>query len=769
MTQSNAESMQQIHKLCNELLDKLAQDPSTVGDKEFLYKKQQILQRILIIQNTTDLALYLDSSINNEDTNQAILMATNATWKRQYDIYIAQEKERLSTLWETHSKSSLPVLIGLMFVYLLQYQFFQILCFLIAANKLLSSLAIVNKMFVRAQNIHKQCEDFSKEITDIIKITEVVPLAQNINDFFRASTEGNVLDSVAKGACDHEQDEQGNTILHKVVSYKVPGQTTANIEKIQASVGRLHAVYKYHRNQSHETPVMTLKDSDPYHLKALFKLDDILPIGDILSKVDDYLALLKRKPKETSRLLLLEGPSGAGKSKTVETYLGKQKKCVIETWVVGDESDKYMAQLEARITQVFNKVIAQAKKDPGKTHIIFLDKMESICPNVVPSGEHSVRSRLDSFVGIGEQFQRQIEGIQRTSPNIFVVGTTMSALRIASSLRGMATRILYKRPTEAERLLLLQHFFIEKRISEAEIKRIAYLTEGWSARGLASIVNELPEQDFDMRHLERAMHKSAILMETDFNTIHSHAVLYLPRWKNTEDESEYPIVTPQSIATCFEKLSDYLDNQKYYTRTPMHVLLSGPPGGGKTTAVRNFAQRSNIPFVLVKTGIMSHEMTYLLEDLNGYRQALLFIDELDQCPYVELLQTHMDGFKENNTILIGATNHPALIQAKAALWDRFFFKVYVPALSEEQRKQYISWIIGRELELEPRVSIAEDFVLEFGNNCPTLTQVSQKATMRSIGWGLQSLFGLYRSKVARGEETDITLQVVTDTLRNVCS
>ena len=60
----------------------------------------------------------------------------------------------------------------------------------------------------------------------------------------------------------------------------------------------------------------------------------------------------------------------------------------------------------------------------------------------------------------------------------------------------------------------------------------------------------------------------------------------------------------------------------------------------------------------------------------------------------------MDGFKTNNTIIIAATNHPEKIRLRrAALWSRFIFKIEVPALDAEQRGQYISWIISRELRL----------------------------------------------------------------------
>ena len=130
--------------------------------------------------------------------------------------------------------------------------------------------------------------------------------------------------------------------------------------------------------------------------------------------------------------------------------------------------------------------------------------------------------------------------------------------------------------------------------------------------------------------INRAYDRVAGTIENDFKQIYPYGELYLPRWKNETDDSEYQVLTPRSIEACFLALQDYLHNQDYYTRTPMHVLLSGPPGGGKTTAVRNFSKQSKVAFILVKSGIMEFKMTRLLEQANRYDRVLVFVDEIDR-------------------------------------------------------------------------------------------------------------------------------------------
>ena len=330
-------------------------------------------------------------------------------------------------------------------------------------------------------------------------------------------------------------------------------------------------------------------------------------------------------------------------------------------------------------------------------------------------------------------------------------------------MRTFRTRVLFTLPKNPERVALLRHFFIAKQISELQIERIAQLTDGWSPQSLVSLVNEIVEIEVSDQAIYRAYDRCAAIIENDFKEIFRFSELQLPRWTTVTDDGDYQIVTPRCIEDCFAQLQDYLRNQPYYTKTPMHVLLSGPPGGGKTTAVRNFSLQSKVVFILVKSGIMEFELTRLLDRANQFDQALVFIDEVDQCSCLDVLQTQMDGFKTNNTIIIAATNHPEKIRlTRAALWSRFIFKIEVPALDTEQRGQYISWIIHRELRLAPRVSIDSALEQDLTQNCPNLTSASNTLDMRSIGWKLQTFFGQRRSALATGRSVSQDAVSLTD-------
>lgn len=759
MTQTNHEAIDKIHELCNTLLTQFTEQSHHLNDKHFLHKKEQILRRILEIHNTVDLSLYLatPSTDDLETKNSEFLLRTNTDLKAQVKIYYDDQKEKFTTFMEEESKSPATVLMIIFAFYMLNtFVVFQSVLILGAILYFFKAIDKIVQMQKAAQKLQKECEEFSSAVNSILENTEAPEPVQPFRGFVQNHPGTNSLDDITpeNEALLSQSDTANNTLLHALLAYKVSGQTSDNIAKIKTAVALLRPRYQYTRNNDLATPLFALTNSDPYCLKLLFQLDQMLPIGDVLPKIDDFFALLRRRPSETSRFLLLDGPPGTGKSDTVERYIRNQLKCEIESWVVGDDSDKYMGQLEGRITSVFSKIIARAKKNPSQMYVLYLDKVEVICPQAEASG-NAIRSRMDNYVGVAEQFQRRIEGLTQI-PNIVVVGTTTSALNVSRSLRSIATRILYRLPTKQERILLLNHLFIEKKIAQTDIQRIADLTEGWSQRELVLLVNDLTQISVAMQDIERALSRRAEVIQSDFKSRHPYGELSLPHWSHAQSADEYPVVTPQCIADCFTKLNDYLEYPRCYTRTPMHILMSGPPGGGKTTAVRNFAKKINRPFILIKSGIMKHEMMNILEHANYFGTALVFIDEIDQCSFLEFLQSYMDGFKENNIIIVGATNYPEKIKAQAAVWSRFLFKINVPPLSSVQRGEYLSWIMRREHQF-PRVSLDAALRSEIQDGCPTLTALTQNVSMRDSAWGLQSLFGQHRARLARRETSSETL------------
>ncbi len=134
----------------------------------------------------------------------------------------------------------------------------------------------------------------------------------------------------------------------------------------------------------------------------------------------------------------------------------------------------------------------------------------------------------------------------------------------------------------------------------------------------------------------------------------------------------------------------YIKNTKLYDdrgiRMPKGMILSGPPGCGKTSLGRALAGEANIPFIYVNganfsakwLGESENNMRRLFQTARACAPCIIFIDEMDAFartrpsegekdyhPELTVFLSEVDGLiKENLPIfIIGATNRPEVIDS----------------------------------------------------------------------------------------------------------
>jgi cell division protease FtsH len=171
-----------------------------------------------------------------------------------------------------------------------------------------------------------------------------------------------------------------------------------------------------------------------------------------------------------------------------------------------------------------------------------------------------------------------------------------------------------------------------------------------------------------------------------------------------------------------EEIVDFLKNPTKYTsrgiKMPKGVLLVGPPGTGKTLIAKAVAGEANVPFfpatgsdfVEMFVGVGAARIRALFEKAIKNAPAIIFIDEIDAIgqkrsdrnmgsqehsnTLVALLSL-MDGFYNNNVIVIAATNIVRILDSALLRPGRFDRIINVPLPDIKGREEIIKLVLSK--------------------------------------------------------------------------
>lgn len=186
------------------------------------------------------------------------------------------------------------------------------------------------------------------------------------------------------------------------------------------------------------------------------------------------------------------------------------------------------------------------------------------------------------------------------------------------------------------------------------------------------------------------------------------------------------MVLPEDVRDTFREVVEEharRDLLRSYNLTPRHrILLSGPPGNGKTTLAEAFANHLGLPFLIVKyegiinryLGETSQHLDLMFEHVKTQR-CVLFLDEFDSIGkeredsndngemkrVVNSLLKQIDMLP-SHVVVIAATNHQNMLDR--AMWRRFQVQLDIPkptqAMAECWFKQFQERF-GRSLGYAP--------------------------------------------------------------------
>lgn len=172
------------------------------------------------------------------------------------------------------------------------------------------------------------------------------------------------------------------------------------------------------------------------------------------------------------------------------------------------------------------------------------------------------------------------------------------------------------------------------------------------------------------------------------------------------------LVLPEEVITLASEVIEEhsrRDLLRSYNLEPRHkIILSGPPGNGKTTLAEALAHHVSVPLFIVKyegiinslLGQTAQQIDRLFEFIKTQR-CVLFFDEFDAIgkeredindngemkrvvnsllKQIDLLPSHV--------IVVGATNHEKMLDR--AIWRRFQVQITVPSPTQSMAAQWFT-------------------------------------------------------------------------------
>ena len=207
------------------------------------------------------------------------------------------------------------------------------------------------------------------------------------------------------------------------------------------------------------------------------------------------------------------------------------------------------------------------------------------------------------------------------------------------------------------------------------------------------------------------------------------------------------------------EIVDYLHNPQKYTDVgasmPKGVLLVGPPGTGKTMLAKAVAGESNVPFFSISgsefvemfVGMGASKVRDLFKQAKEKAPCIVFIDEIDAIgkkrdnqlssndereQTLNQLLTEMDGFEENNgVIILAATNRPESLDPALTRPGRFDRRVPVE-LPDLAGREAILKVHARKIKTSDDVNFHTIARMASGASGAELANMINEAALRAV-------------------------------------
>jgi len=232
---------------------------------------------------------------------------------------------------------------------------------------------------------------------------------------------------------------------------------------------------------------------------------------------------------------------------------------------------------------------------------------------------------------------------------------------------------------------------------------------------------------------KRLVFKYAIELAADAVVLHLKDISYTVM-PSIEDAGYFAVTVPDvsfadlvGVGVVRERVAEVIDYFNHPDRRRVRpdtgIVLYGPPGTGKTSVAKAIAKELGVPFIMamgadfskphVGEGVESVKKLFAAARRYG---AVLFIDEIDGigsrdgesgegARIINAFLTELDGFRERNMLVIGATNRYEALDEALVRPGRLSLKIQLGLLHRpEDRRQLIEGALSKAAaQVDPKV------------------------------------------------------------------